>query len=123
MTSPLGFKARMGSAFFALCGGICDIHSLRFTSGATPLPVYNASIAASCLPHMQSPDVSAGVRGSCQMNNFELVYRQDHTTLWGGGCMGLYCEINASWVMARRVPVPCGWTSMTKSITFPQLHW
>ena len=50
--SPLGFKARVGSALFELCGGICDIRSLRFTSGATPLPVYNASIAASCLPHM-----------------------------------------------------------------------
>ena len=34
------------------------IHSLRFTSGVTPLPVYNASIAASRLPHMC---VSAGV--------------------------------------------------------------
>ena len=28
------------------------ICSLRFTSGVIPLPVYNASIAASCLPHM-----------------------------------------------------------------------
>ena len=52
MTSPLGFKARVGSALFELCGGVCDICSLRFTSGATPLPVYNASIAASRLPHM-----------------------------------------------------------------------
>ena len=52
MTSPLGFKARVGSALFELCGGVRDIRSLRFTSGATPLPVYNASIAASRLPHM-----------------------------------------------------------------------
>ena len=58
MTSPLGFKVRVGSALFELCGGINDIHSLRFNSGATPLPVYNASIAASRLPHMH---VSAGV--------------------------------------------------------------
>ena len=50
--SPLGFKARVGSALFELCGGIRDIRSLRFTSGATPLPVYNASTAASRLPHM-----------------------------------------------------------------------
>ena len=50
--SPLGFKARVGSALFELCGGVCDIRSLRFTSGATPLPVYTASIAASHLPHM-----------------------------------------------------------------------
>ena len=52
VTSPLGFKARVGSALFTLGGGIHDIHSLRFTSDATPLLVYNASIAASHLPHM-----------------------------------------------------------------------
>ena len=46
MTSPLGFKATVGSALFELCGGVCDICSLRFTSGATPLPVYIASIAS-----------------------------------------------------------------------------
>ena len=64
--SPLGFKARVGSALFALGGGICDIHSLRFTSGMTPLPVYNASIAASHLPHMR---VSAEV--GCQNLNHQ----------------------------------------------------
>ena len=53
LTSPLGFKARVGSALFALGRGIRNIHSLRFTSGVTPLPVYNASIAASHLPHMR----------------------------------------------------------------------
>ena len=55
VTSPLGFKARVGSALFELCGGVRDIdlRSLRFTSGATHLPVYNASIAASRLPHMR----------------------------------------------------------------------
>ena len=51
-TSPLGFKARANSALFKLCGGKYDIHSLRFTSGATPLLVYNASIAASRFPNM-----------------------------------------------------------------------
>ena len=50
--SPPGFKARVGSALFELCGGICDIHSLRFTSGVTPLPVYISNIAASRFPHM-----------------------------------------------------------------------
>ena len=53
MTSPLGFKARVGSALFELCGGVHDICSLRFTSGATHLLVYKASIAASRLPHMR----------------------------------------------------------------------
>ena len=52
MMSPLGFKAKVGSALFALGRGICVTCSLRFPSGATPLLVYNASIAASCLPHM-----------------------------------------------------------------------
>ena len=61
--SPLGFKARVGSALFELCGVMeCDIHSLRFTSGATPLPVYIASIAAGRFPHMH---VSAEV--GCQI--------------------------------------------------------
>ena len=53
VTSPLGFKARVGSALFELCGGVRDIRSLRFTSGATHLLVYKASIAASHLPHMR----------------------------------------------------------------------
>ena len=44
---------RVGSALFELCGGIHDIHSLRFTSGVTPLPVYIASIAAGHFPHMR----------------------------------------------------------------------
>ena len=35
VTSPLGFKARVGSASFAFCGGECNVHSLRSTSGAT----------------------------------------------------------------------------------------
>ena len=53
MTSPLGFKTRVGSALFELCRGIRDIRSLRFTSDVTLLPVYSASIAASRLPHMR----------------------------------------------------------------------
>ena len=51
--SPLGFKARVGSALFKLCGGVHDIHFLKFTSGATPLPVYMTSIVAGCFPHMR----------------------------------------------------------------------
>ena len=35
MTFPLGFKAGVGSALFALCGGECNVHSLRSTYGAT----------------------------------------------------------------------------------------
>ena len=35
VTSPLGFKVRVGSALFAFCRGECNVHSLRSTSGAT----------------------------------------------------------------------------------------
>ena len=34
VTSPVGFKGRVGSAFLH-CRGECDVHSLRSTSGAT----------------------------------------------------------------------------------------
>ena len=62
MTSSLGFKARARSTLFELCGDIPDICCLRYTSGATPLPVYNASIAVSHLPRMH---VSAEVGCQC----------------------------------------------------------
>ena len=50
--SPLGFKARVDSALFELCGGIRDICSLRSPSGATPVLVYISSIAVSRFPRM-----------------------------------------------------------------------
>ena len=46
VTSPLGFKARVGSALFALGGGVHVTHSLRFTCGATPADLLVASMAA-----------------------------------------------------------------------------
>ena len=55
--SPLGFKARVGSLFRTW---------QRFTSGATPLPVYMATILASCFPHMH---VSAEVGCQTQMGD------------------------------------------------------
>ena len=52
MTSPLGFKARVGSALFELSGGVHVTHSLRFTSGVTPADLLVASMAAEpSLPH------------------------------------------------------------------------
>ena len=48
-----GFQSQSGFCLIQTCGGVRNIHSLRFTSGATHLPVYNASIAASRLPHMR----------------------------------------------------------------------
>ena len=73
MTSPLGFKARVGSSLFELCGGIRDICSLRFTSGATHLPVYKDSRAASHLPHMH---VSAEV-GCWDLNRRPPAWQSD----------------------------------------------
>ena len=49
---PLGFKARVGSALLVLAEGVREIRSLRFTSGATLLPMYMASMAAGRFPHM-----------------------------------------------------------------------
>ena len=46
VTSPLGFKARVDSALFALGRDICVTCSLRFTSGATPADLLVASMAA-----------------------------------------------------------------------------
>ena len=47
-----GFQSQGGQPYLHFGGGVHDICSLRFTSGATPLQVYIASIAASRLPHM-----------------------------------------------------------------------
>ena len=47
-----GFQRQSGFCLIWTCGGVHNIRSLRFTSGATHLLVYNASIAASRLPHM-----------------------------------------------------------------------
>ena len=49
VTSPLGFKARVGSALFELCRGIHDVCIYVIYA---PLPVYIASIAAGRFPHM-----------------------------------------------------------------------
>ena len=51
-----GFQCLSGKPYWHFGRGICDICSHGFTSGVTPLPAYNAnnaSIAASCLPHMR----------------------------------------------------------------------
>ena len=49
--SPLGFKARVGSAFFTFFfGGKCNVHSPRFTSGATCADHLVAGIAANHFP-------------------------------------------------------------------------
>ena len=45
-TFPLDFKARVGSALFALGRGICITQYLRFTSDATPANLLVASMAA-----------------------------------------------------------------------------
>ena len=54
--SPLGFKARVGSALFAVCGGECNVHSPRSTSGATladlsviRVPLYSSGLFTPCV--------------------------------------------------------------------------
>ena len=49
--SPLGFKAVVGSALFAFCGGKCNVHSLRSTSGATLANLLVASMQPVLSPH------------------------------------------------------------------------
>ena len=51
VTSPLGFKARVGSALFAYCGGECNVHSSRSTSGATLADLLAASAQPVLSPH------------------------------------------------------------------------
>ena len=46
------FQSQSGQPYSHFGRGVHDVHSLRFTSGVTPLLVYMASIAASHLPHM-----------------------------------------------------------------------
>ena len=46
-----GFQNQSGQPYSHLAKAYM-IHSLKFTSGATPLPVYMASIAASCSPYI-----------------------------------------------------------------------
>ena len=62
--SPLGFKARVGSALFTFCGGECNLHSPRSTSGAT-----HADLLAAGTPPVLSPHTVAEVR----LPGFELV--------------------------------------------------
>ena len=62
--SSLGFKARVGSTLFAFCGGKCNVHSPRSTSGATCADL----LVAGTLPVL-SPHTVAEVR----LLGFELV--------------------------------------------------
>ena len=52
VTSPPGFKARVGSALFAFfCGGKCNAHSPTFTSGATLANLLTADLQPVTSPH------------------------------------------------------------------------
>ena len=52
VTSPLGFKARVGSELFAfLSGDECNLHSLRSTSGATCTDLLAAGTQPLTSPH------------------------------------------------------------------------
>ena len=49
VTSPLEFKARVGSALFTFCRDKCNVHSQRSTSGTT---LANILVAVVSQPHM-----------------------------------------------------------------------
>ena len=51
VTSPLGFKARGGSALFTFCGGECNVHSPRSTSDATLADLLAAGAQLVLSPH------------------------------------------------------------------------
>ena len=61
--SPLGFKARVGSTLFAFCGGECNVHSPRSTSGAT-----HADLLAVGLQLVTSPHACAEVELGSDLN-------------------------------------------------------
>ena len=59
--SPLGFKARVGSALFVFCGGECNVYSLRSTSSVTPANFLMARMAAQLLLYIRcSADIGIG---------------------------------------------------------------
>ena len=64
VTSPLGFKAREGSALFAFCKGKCNVHSPRSTSGARLADL----LAAGAQPVLSSHTVA-----EVRLPGFELV--------------------------------------------------
>ena len=51
VTSPLGFKVRVGAALFAFCRGECNVHPLRSTSDATLADLLAASTQPITFPH------------------------------------------------------------------------
>ena len=50
VTSPLIFKARVGSVYSLFCRDECNVHSLRPTSGATPANLLMAGIPIGYFP-------------------------------------------------------------------------
>ena len=47
-----GFQSQSRKPYSQFGGGVCGICSVRFTCGATPLPVHMASIVAGYFPHI-----------------------------------------------------------------------
>ena len=66
--SPLGFKAKVGSALFTFCRGKCNVHSLRSTSDATHVDLLAASITASPVPTYCCRSEVVGIRTRCSQN-------------------------------------------------------
>ena len=88
VTSPLGFKARVGSALFTFCGGECNVYSPRSTSGATHTELLVATMQPVTSPHAsaemglgldlhgQSPGQKTNALPLCERPGLEInVYR------------------------------------------------
>ena len=105
VTSPLGFKARVGSALFAFCVGECNVHSLRSTSGAIL-----ANLVAASTQLVLSPHIVADVR----LLGFELVLTE-------------YLWVRRSTNWAKPGPIPCRilpkYTSLTIFLFSLLLHF
>ena len=71
VASPLGFKARVGSALFVFCRSECNVHSLRSTYGAT---LADLSVAGA------QPVTS--LHAGAELSYFQLTCQDGHDQIW-----------------------------------------
>ena len=89
-------QSQSGSCLIHFCGGACNVHSLRFTSGATPANLLMASTKLITLLMFVSADVGIGLgsnkQPSAQKTNalsLDLWYVYSRTQRTEGGGAGV----------------------------------
>ena len=114
VTSPVGFKARVGSALFAFCGGECNVHSPRSTSGATLCQPLGSQHAA---PHAcaevglgsdlngQSPGQKTNALPLCQWPSKNEIEIRKYTWLLTYVCTSAVVGCRAWTDLIRQLPV------------------